>query len=258
MTHSENGGERTLDRKLLAYLRKSATRSPNHARIGPFVAIFRPDNDNKYLNYAIPDDDAAPTDTDIAALIAAFEERKRKPRLEYIPAAAPAVEAALLANGFTAERRVPVMLCTPGQEKAGPATPGIDIFAATSDDDFAGASAAQEEAYDGPGGGPAGLARTVKYGGVVAAARDSASNVIVGAGVVQPAVAGVSELSGIGTRTAYRRRGIAGAMTALLVREAFARGMTLLWLTPEDTDAQRIYARAGFTVASEALHISKD
>ena len=79
----------TLNLRLLGYLRASALRGRNHERIGPFLATFNTKNDNIYLNYAIPDDGAAPGAPDIAALIAAFEARKRKPRLEYICAASP-------------------------------------------------------------------------------------------------------------------------------------------------------------------------
>jgi predicted GNAT family acetyltransferase len=67
----------------------------------------------------------------------------------------------------------------------------------------------------------------------------------------------VSEVAGIGVRVAYRRRGIAGALTSCLAREAFACGIELIWLTPGSDDAERIYARAGFVRASEQLHISR-
>src|SRR5258708_1158735 len=92
-------GERAvLNPRLLAYLRPAALRRPDHERIGPFLATFNEGDDNAYLNYAIPDDDAEPDASAVATLVAAFELRKRKPRLEYVPAAAPKVEAALIAQ----------------------------------------------------------------------------------------------------------------------------------------------------------------
>ncbi len=258
MTYVLTDDERqVLNRRLLAYLRKTAIRGPNHQRVGPFLAIFSPDNDNPYLNYAIPDDDAAPGDADIAALVQAFEARRRKPRLEYVPAAAPKVEPMLIANGFIAESRVPIMLCRPGMEGAVSLVPGFDVFVASADADLEGAEQAQAEAYGGASRGPAGLHRTIRHGGVVVAARDTSTGAIVGAGVVMPPVDGISEVTSIGVRVASRRRGVAGAITTLLAREGFAAGVTLAWLTPAGKDEERIYVRAGFASVSEALHISR-
>jgi predicted GNAT family acetyltransferase len=246
----------TLNRKLLGYLRASAERRPRTQRAGPFLATFS-DDPNVYLNYAMPDDDADPSPDDVAALIALFDAQGRKPRLEYIPGAAPKVEAALLAAGFAIEDRLPVMLCTPAMPVHMPATEGIDVFLPSAEDDLAATDRAQSEAYGSTPRGPKGLKRTLRAGGVVATARDVASGAIVGGGVATPAIAGISEIAGIGTAAAFRKRGAAGAVTAALAREAFARGMELLWLTPGGREAERIYTRAGFEAVSEALHISK-
>lgn len=246
-----------LNRKLLAYLRSAAMRRPNHLRIGPFLSTFSDRDDNAFLNYAIPDDGAEPDRVEIAALTAAFEMRKRKPRLEYIAAAAPRVEAALAECGFSVEARVPVMICVPGMEVQIADSTGFQTFAASEEADLVSAEQAQAEAYGGPSRGPGGLRRTLKYGGVVAMARDLSSGLIVGAGIAMPPINGVSEVTSIGVRPNFRRRGIASAMTALLAREAFVAGVTLVWLTPGSRDAERIYARTGFVAASEALHISR-
>lgn len=257
MTFSLNDVERhVLNTKLIAYLRKAAERRPLSRRCGPFLATFDTDR-NIYLNYAMPDDGADPSPADIAALVALFEARGRKLRLEFIPAAAPKVEAALLAAGFTAEARVPVMLCTPHMAVHMPQTREIEVFLATQDADLVAAEAAQSQAYGTPPRGPAGHMRTLRAGGIVAAARDAASGAIVGGGIAQAPLDGISEIAGIGVHPDFRRRGAAGAITALLAREAFARGFDLLWLTPGGQEAERIYARAGFQAVSEALHISK-
>jgi predicted GNAT family acetyltransferase len=245
-----------LNRKLLGYLRASAERRPRTRRSGPFLATFS-DDPNIYLNYAMPDDDADPSPADIAALVALFAERQRKPRLEYIPGAAPKVEAALLAAGFRIEDRPPVMLCTTATAVVAPQTVGLDVFLPTEDDDLAATERAQSEAYGSPARGPSGHRRTLRAGGIVAAARDAASGEIVGGGVATPPIGGIGEIAGIGTVTAFRRRGAAGAIAAHLAREAFARGWDLLWLTPGGREAERIYARAGFVAVSETLHISR-
>jgi len=257
MTDFSNDDElRALNSKLLGYLRAAAKRRPLSRRSGPFLATFDADP-NIYLNYAIPDDGADPSPSDVADLIALFEAHGRKPRLEYIPAAAPKVEPALLAAGFAVEARVPVMLCASATSVTTPQTRDIAVFLATDEADLIAVDLAQAEAYGGPPRGPAGHKRALRAGGLVAAARDAGSGAIVGGGVAMPPMDGISEIAGIGVHSDYRRRGAAGALTALLTREAFARGIALLWLTPGGEEAERIYARAGFAAVSEALHISK-
>ena len=73
------------------------------------------------------------------------------------------------------------------------------------------------------------------------------------AGVFTAPADGLSELAGIGTVPAFRRRGIAAALTAALAAEAFARGVELAFLTPGDDDTRRVYERAGFEATSTVL-----
>jgi ribosomal protein S18 acetylase RimI-like enzyme len=248
--------ERTeLNRRIQNYLRATIERSENHQRIGPFLAGFDAGTDNLYRNYAVPDTDARPSMSDIAALNAAFLEQSRRPRLEYITDTAPDVESALLANGFEIEKRYPILICTPGMLR-NVEVRGIGIGLASNDEDIINAADVGAEAYDDDVY-PDPLRRLVAQGGVLAMARDPKSGLAVGAGMATPAHEGVSEVAGIGVRVAYRRRGIAGALTACAAREAFARGIELAWLTPGSDDAERIYTRAGFVRASEQLHISK-
>src|SRR5918998_760596 len=95
--------------RIQAYLRTAASGTRETARFGPLLATFNRDTDHPFLSYAIPDDGASPSADDVAELIAAFRARGRVPRVEYLPAVAPAAEAALLAGGFEVERRVALM-----------------------------------------------------------------------------------------------------------------------------------------------------
>ncbi len=66
---------------------------------GRFSSVSTITTDNLFLNYAIPDDGAEPTNDEIGALIAAFANRRRRPRLEYVTPS-PGVERALATAGF--------------------------------------------------------------------------------------------------------------------------------------------------------------
>lgn len=75
----------------------------------------------------------------------------------------------------------------------------------------------------------------------------------VGVGSHQP-LGGVSEVAGVATLPAYRRRGIAAAVTALLVRDALERGVTTIYLSAGEAAVARIYAGIGFrTIATACI-----
>ena len=62
----------------------AAVESPDHVRVGSFVLRHNPGWESPFVNYAIPDDGAAPSVEDVEALVAAFRQRNRVPRLEYL------------------------------------------------------------------------------------------------------------------------------------------------------------------------------
>ncbi|MEU3936820.1 GNAT family N-acetyltransferase [Streptomyces sp. NPDC029044] len=75
---------------------------------------------------------------------------------------------------------------------------------------------------------------------------------VLSAGQHQP-LAGVSEIVGVGTLPAARRRGLAGAVTAALVADARSRGAATVFLSAGDDDVARVYARLGFRRVGTAL-----
>ena len=56
----------------------------------------------------------------------------------------------------------------------------------------------------------------------------------------------VVEIAGIGTLPAARRRGLGGAVTAELARDALRRGAKLVFLSAGSLDIARVYERVGF------------
>lgn len=256
MTSSDFRIPRTeLNRHIQAYLRAFALRMEGHERIGPFLAGFDAGSDNPYRNYAVPDDGAAPTAEEIDAFVAAFVRRGRIPRLEYVAEAAPDVEPALTAKGFAPEGRLPLLVCVPGMARE-IHVDDVHIAITQSEGDIVAAAEVGADAYGGETY-PDPLRRLVEQGGVLVLARDRKTGVAVGAGMATPAHEGTSEVAGIGVRSAFRNRGIAGALTSAITREAFARGVSLAWMVPGHDVAGRVYARAGFGRASEQLHISR-
>jgi len=245
----------TLASRIHRYLRETAHRGPGFVHSGQFACTFDAQSDDPYVNYAIPDDGAQPSRDEIEALAALFETRARRPRFEYLPGAAPALEEVLLDAGFSVEGRYPVMTCE--RVRACPLPSGIEIRPATQARDFDAASNAQAQAYGNTVPRPEVLRRIAEQGGVVMLAEDRRSALPVGAGSCMAPIDGVSELGGIGVVPQYRRLGIAAALTAALTQAIAENGATLVWLTPGDDGAGRVYQRAGFAKACEALHISR-
>jgi GNAT superfamily N-acetyltransferase len=67
----------------------------------------------------------------------------------------------------------------------------------------------------------------------------------------------MTEVAGIGVREPFRRRGIAGALTAAATRQGLAEGALLAVLSPGHEGAARVYERAGFADASRIIHMRK-
>jgi predicted GNAT family acetyltransferase len=68
---------------------------------------------------------------------------------------------------------------------------------------------------------------------------------VLAVGSYQP-VGETAELVGVATLPEARRRGLAGAVTALLARHALEHGVRNLLLSAQDDDVARVYERVGF------------
>ena len=250
--------------RIHAYLRASYEgKGKQHERVGPFLAGFPPGNDHPMLNHAVPDDGAQPSRQDVDALVAAFRTRGLTPRLEYASDVAPAVEAALVAAGFAVDARLPLMGCRPEDATVVEVPAGFTVACADTDPDHEDAILAADEAYGEPLAPPgarviAARRAMVAGGGAVVLAREDGTGLGVGSGLFPVPRAGVSELAAIGTCQRFRGRGVAAAVTSVLVRRARETGVGFLWLTPDHEQGERIYTRVGFArIGGSMVHISR-
>ena len=140
-----------MDATIQSYLRSVVTAgSRDTEQIGPFLAGFDRDSDHPYLSYAIPDDGAEPSADDVAALREAFVRRARVARLEFLPAVAPAAEAALAAGGFAVEGVLPLMTAAPGDSPDLEPPEDIELLLPTSDEDLQAGGAVASAAFGDP------------------------------------------------------------------------------------------------------------
>ncbi|WP_354644520.1 GNAT family N-acetyltransferase [Kitasatospora camelliae] len=250
-----------MDTPVQSFAVANLRRRPVVVETGGFVAGFDPDTTSPYINYATPLPGAEPTAAEVAGLVAAFRERGLKPRLEFAPDAAPAVEAALYAAGFTVEAEHEYLVCTPQSltppRSGDPAAPVVD--APTGDADYAAIDGALAEAFSGEFAaspeGTARLRRTEEQGGAVRFVRSPDGGCAGGAVCSAPAE-GTAELAGVGTRPAHRGRGIAAAVTAELAATLFGRGASSVWLEYSGEGSRRVYERVGFRPQGRRLYMS--
>ncbi|MFL6124323.1 GNAT family N-acetyltransferase [Actinophytocola sp.] len=242
-------------------MRRAAAAGRTTEQVGPFLATFSPDSTNPYLNYAVPDDGATPSPSDVDALTEAYRRRGLLPRVEFLVDTAPAAETALLAAEWSVERRIPVMLCPPGSVSV-PATPaGIQLVVPATDDEIRGMRAAQFEAFDQVADvSTADLTKArdrIRAGGFAVLARDAVTGEAAGGGVAEAVVDGTSEVAGIGVRTPFRHRGIGTAIAAFLTAAVHDAGGRTVFLTPAGVPEQRLYERVGYTPAGAMVHLSR-
>ncbi|MEV0583425.1 GNAT family N-acetyltransferase [Nonomuraea sp. NPDC050310] len=240
-----------------AYQRSVA--GPRAHRSGPFVIRFDEHDAALPFNYAVPDDGTDPTAEEVAALVETFRDRGRTPRLEYVPQAAPGVEPALLAAGFAVEGRFPLLVCPPETAVDAPADASVRLATVTSDAGLWSAARVMNAAFEAPEATEHDVARlrgVLDKGGLVAVGTDTTTGQAVAAGQLGGPHEGVAEVAGIAVLPSHRRRGLAGALTALLTRAGAAQGVGTPFLTPADDHAARVYARVGYRKVGEALFIS--
>ena len=230
-------------------------------RAGPFTIQFAERSASPFANYAIPDDDADPSADNIASLVAAFVARRRVPRLEYVPTAAPKVEAALSAAGFAIDLRPPFMTRRPSPMPAVAMPDGFDLSLVQDEAALRDVVRVGRVAFGSPpivgAINVTGEMRALECGRRFAAIYERASGQMAGCGSYMPPQAGVTEIVGIAVAKSFRRRGLGRAITDFLARAAFDAGCEMTFLSAAGEAQAAIYARAGFVARAPMLFISK-
>jgi len=229
-------------------------------RFGPFLATFGLHSTGPYLNYAVPDDRARPTDEDVETLVRAYEARGLRPRVELVPALAPGCSSALLKAGFRPEGTLMLMACDRESLRDVEPPSGTEVVFPSNDDQYLALVRLRQEAFEEEEAvGPSDVARArlnVESGGVAVVVYDTETGEALGSGACLVPYRGVTELTSVGVRPRSRRRGIGALVTGALTRAALLAGSDVVFLTPAHDEGERVYARVGFVTAGESLHMA--
>lgn len=223
-------------------------------QVGPFLVRIDPDATGPFHNFAIPDDDAAPSAAELTALLAYFDAVDRLPRLEFA-APHPAVEVALAEAGFVVDNRLTLLaLPDASQLQAVRAVAGVTLDEPTEDGRLRAVAAMQNVAYGEPGVTDADIARlrkTLAAGGALVAGWNT-DGVCVAAGVLGAANGGLAEIHGIAVAAEQRRRGLGSAVAEALSRAALQRGVAP-YLQTEGPGERAMYEGIGYEKVGELI-----
>ncbi|MFG2114782.1 GNAT family N-acetyltransferase [Streptomyces sp. NPDC048718] len=173
---------------------------------------------------------------------------------EWVAEATPGLRAAVEATGLPVHEH-PLMVLEPAEERRLPRPEGVVIrVVEPADPALESALAAQCAAFGAPlaPDAVAATAARIEAGLTRLVAAVDANGTALAAGQLQSA-GPVTEVVGIGTRPAARRRGLGLAVTAALVEDARARGAETIFLSATDASVARLYARLGFRTIATAL-----
>ena len=247
-----------LARRIQSALRLMAADGRELVPAPPFTVFVDPDASLPFLTFAIPDADAGPpwSDESIAGLRSAFAANGREPRVSVVEACWPQLAETLVAAGFEVEHRLPGLVATPatlGSSK-GPDDLAIETVTRESPHESIAALLAVQRAAFPDMGEPASvddeaieLFRRVGVDTVLGRLADGTPVGVAGHLAVHDAV---SEIVAVGVDEPYRGRGIGGALTAAAARSAIRSGAELLFITPDNERARRVYERVGFAPES--------
>ncbi len=246
--------------RLADYVRTTASTGRIVGRVGPFLVTITADDSNPYLNYAIPDDGAAPAGDDVERLVATFSQRDRVARLEYFPELCPGLDSSLSPAGFVTEAVLPLMGVRGDELRAPTPARRFTIRPPATFDELVAAVRVQRAAFGEIERADADLTAAVEHikgnGGFVVAAFEPDAGRVVGAGSCSGVRAGFGKIAGIAVDESFRGLQLASALTASLCRTAFATGADLVFLTAGSDAAARSYARVGFSRLGDQVHTS--
>ncbi|MFF3115339.1 GNAT family N-acetyltransferase [Kitasatospora sp. NPDC057904] len=227
-----------------------------------------------YARPTLGHDGPAVTADDVLRVLARQRELGVPEAFEWVAEHDPELRAAVEGAGLTVHEH-PLLVLGPADEPGAAPAPAerveVRVLAADAPE-LAAALAVPRLAFADPGTG-IGAAGTVELAtaeqelAADGTARRVAERITAGTTVLAAAledgtplcagqhnpVGPVTEVGGVGTLPAARRRGLGLAVTAALVAHARANGVRTVFLSAADEDVARIYRRAGFRPFATAL-----
>ena len=252
MTHPDPAAATVLE-DLETYYDAAPRASATTEEVGPFTLFLRRDP-SLWHYYARPRlglDAATPVTTDdVRDLLHRQRELDVPQTIEWVHETTPTLLTAARAAGMDVEQ-CPLMVHAEPRSVEAPAGVSVSVLdadAAPLGEVLGAIQAGFSQTDDLPETKPERVQRRreqIRAGLISTVAAYDGSGAVVGGGSHGPRGA-TTELAGIAVLPRARRRGAGVAITAALVEDARARGVRTPFLSAQDDDVARVYARVGF------------
>ncbi|MEU5383152.1 GNAT family N-acetyltransferase [Kitasatospora cineracea] len=270
---SGSDGARALVERVDRYCDAAPRLGGRAEEFGPFTLFVREDGGAPYYARPRPGAGGQPAAADVAAVLERQRELGVPQAFEWIGELAPGLRGLLEQAGLTVSEHPLLALSLTDRPAPAPSGSGYPVRLLDADaPELAEAVAAQYLGFGAPGtalgeagtgelaaeagareaDGTVGRARARLRSGATVFAAALHEGRPVAAGQHNP-VDGASEIVGVATLPAHRRRGLGLAVTEALLADAAARGARTVFLSASDEDVARIYASAGFRPVGTAL-----
>lgn len=204
-------------------------------------------------------DDSAQLASSLSEARARVQHRGGRTNVRLIRELFPRLTSSLVLAGFREVKREPLLVCTLEQFQPAGAVSGLAVVTLTSESPLEAVQQGldvNERGFDLEYTGSATEELAATYRSTLITARAFVARLngeISAGGMFHAPLDGVTQFSGITTLTPYRRRGIAAALTTVMVETAFDAGVDLVYLAAANEPARRVYERLGFREAGTLL-----
>jgi ribosomal protein S18 acetylase RimI-like enzyme len=248
----------TMLHRLERSLKNAAVKSREKVLHERFDAFFS-SSPEPHLSVAVPKV-GLENPSAIASLKETFRERGRVARLEYFHELYPDLKKVLLNEKFKLDMSAPVMTLTRNDLSTAFGEVKATYKVLTADKGMLGAFLrCQSRAFGGTGADDAlawlpAMTDMLNSGELIGAVLEQEGEFVSGA-VIQGAEDG--ELAGVWTLPDKQRQGLSYALCQRLLKEYFAEGHSLCWLSAAE-GALRLYEKLGFKRVGTQLNVSEE
>ena len=224
---------------------------------GAFTLLLDPIDDFGGVNWATPRS-ANPTALELEALIQAFRDHGRSPRLEFMAGCWPGLAGVLERAGFASEGGAQDILLLTSDDFRPYAAPSVRVqMLENTDSDALFCSYLETQGRGfGYSSDPPSLEHLWGWKAQVREGRRAALAFLEARAVGVGTLLGseLAELQGVTTLPDARRRGVAATLSSHLIKNALEQGTQAVWLSVENPAARACYLKLGFRALGSRLN----